>query len=223
MSGQIQDVLQEDDAVDRTDTDGAGFVLGGDAELLVVGSNLPELAAIRENESIAEGDVVQVTGVVQAFDEAQFEDALGTTFEEGLFTDYDDRPAIRAMEVSLVPIVPTQGEQRQVTLGALDDEPTEFLGSEVTVRDAQVEQIVSPRVAALSDEVLLVTPPNASALTDGQAVEVTGRVVEVSTVQLVNSLGLENDEALFEELEIDDNDLEGFDVAIVAGSVTPRR
>ena len=223
VSGQIDDVLQEDNAVDVADTGTAGFVLGDEAEVLVVGSNLPELTAIQENESIAEGDIVQVTGVVQAFDQAEFEDALGAPLEGGTFGEFDDRPAIQAMAVNLVPVVPTQGEQQRVSLEALEDDPNEFLGSQVTVREARIEEIVSPRVAALSDDVLVITPPNASGLTAGQAVEVTGRVVEISTVQLVNTLGLDNEDALFEELEIDENDLEGFDVAIVANSVTPDR
>jgi hypothetical protein len=223
VSGQIEDVLDEDGAVDAGDTGGAGFVLGDDAGFLVVGSNIPELATIGENEQIAEGDVVQVTGVVQAFDRAGFQDEAGVELEEGVFDDFDDRPAIQAMAVSLVPVVPTQGEQQQVALEALEDDPTEFLGSQVTVQGAEIEELISPRVAALSDDVLLITPPNASAVTQGQAVEVTGRVVEVSTARLANELSLANQDELFTELEIEEGDIDDYDVAVIAGQITPQQ
>ena len=214
---------RSDEAIDVADTGAAGFVLGDDAELLVVGSNLPALTVIRDNEDIAEGDIVQVTGTVQAFDRAEFENELGARLQERLFQDFDDRPALRATGVNLVPVVPSQGEQRQVTVQGLEDEPNEILGSELTVPEAEVEDVISPRVATVSDDVLVITPPNTSGLTDGAAVEVSGRVVEVSTVELVNALGVENDQELFEELGIDDSDLDGYEVAIVAGSVTPGR
>lgn len=223
VSGQIDDVLEEDDAVGTDDTGAAGFVLGDDSELLVIGANLPALAAIDANDEIAEGDVVQVTGTVQAFDEAEFESELGADLEEGVFEDFDDRPSLRATAVSLVPVVASQGDQLSISLEALEDDPSEFLGSQLTVREAAVEELISPRVAALSDDVLLVTPANSTALTDDQAVEVNGRVVEVSTVQLVNELNLENEDELFTELEVTESDLDGYDVAVVAVSVTPGR
>lgn len=223
VSGQVEDVLDADGAVDAGDTGGAGFVLGDDAGLLVVGSNIPELATIGENEQIAEGDVVQVTGAVQAFDRAEFQDETGVELEEGIFDDFDGRPAIRATAVSLVPVVPTQGEQRRVALEALEDDPTEFLGSQVTVRRVEIEELISPRVAALSDEVLLIAPPDSSAVTQSQALEVTGRVVEVSTVRLANELSLANQDELFTELGIEEGDIDDYDVAVVAGQITPAR
>ncbi len=223
VSGQIDDVLEEDDAVGSDDTGAAGFVLGDEAELLVIGANLPALAAIGANEEIAEGDVVQVTGTVQAFDEAEFESELGADLEAGVFEDFDDRPAIRATAVSLVPVVASQGEQRRVSLQALEDDPGEFLGSQLTIRETAVEEVISPRVVALSDDVLVVTPAGSPGLADDQAVEVNGRVVEVSTVQLVNALSLEEEDQLFTELEVTQDDIDDYEVAVVAGSVTPGR
>ena len=223
VSGQIDDVLDRDDSVDADDSGGAGFVLGDDDEVLVVGSNLPSLAAIAANEDIAEGDVVQVTGMVQAFDEAEFESELGVDLEDRIFEDFGDSPALRATAVSLVPVVASQGEQLRISVQALEAGSDEFLGSRVTLTDAAVDEVISPRVAALGDDVLLVTPPSSSALTDGQALEVDGRVVEISTVELVNALDLQDEDELFEELEIGADDLEDYDVAVVAGTVTPRR
>ena len=122
-------------------------MLGDEDEVLVVGSNLPSVAA---SEDIAEGDVVQVTGTVQAFDEAEFEREIG-------------------------------------------------------------------------DDVLLNTPPSSSALTEDQALEVDGRVVEICTEQLVNALDLETEDELFSELEVSEDDIEDYDVAVVAATVAPRR
>lgn len=188
-----------------------------------IGSNLPSLAAIAANEDIAEGDVVQVTGTVQAFDEAAFERELGVDLEDPIFEDLGDRPALRATAISLVPIVATQGEEQRISVEALEGDPEEFLGSRVTVTDAEVDEVISPRVAALGDDVLLVTPPNSPALTEDQALELDGRVVEVSTVELVNALGLRDEDELFTELEISADDIEDHDVAVVAATVTPRR
>lgn len=181
VSGQIDDVLEEDDAIGSDDTGGAGFVLG---------------------------------------DEAEFESELGTDLEEGAFEDFDDRPALRATAVSLVPVVASQGEQLRVSLQALEDDPGEFLGSRLTIRETAVEEVISPRVVALSDDVLVVTPAGSPGLADDQAVEVDGRVVEVSTVQLVNA---QNEDELFTELEVTQDDIDDYEVAVVAGSVTPGR
>lgn len=184
VSGQIDDVLEEDDAIGSDDTGGAGFVLG---------------------------------------DEAEFESELGTDLEEGVFEDFDDRPALRATAVSLALAGDHGNQQLRVSLQALEDDPGEFLGSRLTIRETAVEEVISPRVVALSDDVLVVTPAGSPGLADDQAVEVDGRVVEVSTVQLVNVLSLENEDELFTELEVTQDDIDDYEVAVVAGSVTPGR
>lgn len=67
------------------------------------------------------------------------------------------------------------------------------------------------------------TPPSSSALTEDQALEVDGRVVEICTVQLVNALDLGNEDELFSELEVSEDDIEDYDVAVVTATVAPRR
>ncbi len=107
-------MLGAEEAIGAQTASATGFVLGEDEQqLLVVGSEIPQMAALRGNEDVAEGgDVVQVTGNVREFDLAALEEDLGSELVENDFTPYSDRPVLVASAVNLIPTTARQqGEQ----------------------------------------------------------------------------------------------------------------
>jgi hypothetical protein len=224
VSGQIADVLTEEDVIGADLTGPSAFILGEDGEVLVVGVDMPEMAALAGNEEIAEGDVVQVSGTVHAFDAAAFEEELGAELDEGLYEPFAGRPAITATDVDLVPVTAAAaGEDVRVTLEALRDDPQAFLGQQVQVGDATVEQVLSPRVVALSDDLVAILPAGQAGQVDpGATVQLDGTVVETSTARLANELNLDaGGDGLFEELGIEEPEIADYEAAIVASGINP--
>lgn len=216
VSGQIERVHAEDDVITRSST-AAGFTLGRDAEIAVVGSDIAELAAIAANEELAEGDVVQVSGTVREFNLPEIEEDLGVDFDDDLFGR--ERAAIVADQVNLVPVVPSQGERLAISTEELEDDPTRYFGRQVTVTGASVTDVLSPRVFAISDEVLVVSPAALQGLETGEETRVSGTAIEVSTAKLVSEFDLRSDREVFRRLGIGREDLDDYDVLIVANSV----
>ncbi len=216
VSGQIERVHAEDDVITRSNT-AAGFRLGTDATITVVGANIAELAAIAANEELAEGDVVQVSGTVREFDLPAIEEDLGVDFDDDLFGR--ERAVIVADAVNLVPVVPSQGEQLAISVEQLEDDPTRYLGRQVTVTGASVTDVLSPRVFAISDEVLVVSPTALTGLRAGEETRLRGTAIEVSTAKLLTEFDLRSDRAVFDRLGIDRRDLDDYDVLILADSV----
>ena len=77
----LGDKLAREDEEEPAD-EGGVLVVGGDPDL-----------------NLVEAMPVQVVGVFQEFDLATFEEELGTDLEDGLYDDWDGRPAILAAEV----------------------------------------------------------------------------------------------------------------------------
>ncbi len=126
ISGEISDVVgQEDDAITAQTTAATGFVLGGDEQrVLVVGSRIPQLAALRADQDLAQGDIVQVTGTVREFDLAALEEDLGADLADDEFGRSDGVPVLVASAVNLVPSTARQqGEQVAVSVDELADSP----------------------------------------------------------------------------------------------------
>lgn len=221
VSGQIDDILNDEDAIAAGTAGATGFTLGEEGEVLIVGVDVATMAVLAENEEIAEGDVVQVGGVVHTFDEAAFEEDLGVDLDGGLFNPFDERPAIAATAINLVPVITTRGENVRLTLDTIDDDPREYLGQRVQVRDAEVDEVLSPRVVALTDDVVAILPENlAGQVSDGDTVQLDGTVVETSSARLLNELRLDTADDLFDELGIDEPEIAEYEVAIVTSRVT---
>ena len=230
VSAEISDIVGDDEgeaetitAATRTPT---GFVIGEDDQrVLVVGANMPQLAVLRGNEDIAQGDVVQVSGTVRDFQIAEIEDELGADLADEQFEEFEDRPAIVASDVNLVPTTARQrGELAQLPAGALIDNPEEFLGQRVTVRDVTVDaadDVLSPRAFALGDDILVVGGSGPTGVQAGFRGSVTGTLIEASTARLLTQVNVPNPDELFAELGIEESELDEYDYAIVANSVTP--
>lgn len=106
-------------------------------ELLIVGAQpLPELAE-GDAVEIAVDDLVQATGTLQEFQVPEFEEALGTQFDDNLFSEYEGEPALQASSVALTPAqgggTTAMQQGIQASIPTIVDDPAEFYGSSTTV------------------------------------------------------------------------------------------
>lgn len=108
VSGEITDVVGDEEVTART-RGATAFVIGaGGQRLLVVGAQIPQLAALEDDEALAEGDIVQVTGTVRDFDMPALEEDLGTELGHDDFETVDDLPVLLASAVNPIPTSPRQ-------------------------------------------------------------------------------------------------------------------
>ena len=223
VSGEISDVIgAEDEAITAQTTAATGFVLGDDERVLVVGSQIPQLAALRGEQDLADGDVVQVTGTVREFDIAALEEDLGVDLANDEFSVFDQRPVLMASAVHLVPTSALQqGEQIALTADELTDSPGEYLAMRLTVRDVTVDNadVLSPRAVALDDDVLVIGASGPTNMQAGFTGTVTGTLIEASTARLLNTIEMpQNADAadLFEEIGIDEQQFGEYEYVLVA-------
>lgn len=228
VSGEISEVLGAGEATGAQTASATGFVLGEDEQqVLVVGAEIPQMVALRGDGDVAEGDVVQVTGKVRKFDLAALEEELGSDLVEDDFTPYSDRPVLVASAVNLVPTTARQqGEQVALSADELADSPGEYLGMRLTVRDVSVddgEQVLSPRAVALDNDVLIVGASGRTNVRPGFRGTVLGTLIEASTARLLNTIKLPQgaeDIALFDELGVDEQQLDSYDYVLVASRIS---
>ncbi len=230
VSGEISDVVGgEDEAITARATPATGFVLGEVGQsVLVVGTRIPQLAALRGDEDLAEGDVVQVTGTVREFDLAALEEDLGADLADDAFSPFEDRPVLVASAVNLVPTTARQqGEQIVLSADELTDSPAEYLAQRIMVRDftvGQPDDILSPRAATLDDDVLVVGASGPTNLSPGFTGTVTGTLIEASTARLLDTIDLPQGATstnLFEEIGIDEQTFGEYDYVLVANGFRP--
>lgn len=227
VSGEISDVVgEEDEAITARTGATTGFVLGDDEEVLVLGTRIPQLAALRGNENLAEGDVVQVTGTVREFDRPALEEDLGG-FDDEAFSVFGDRPVLMASAVHLVPTTARQqGEQVTIAAAELADAPEEYLGQQLTVRDVRVDQadeLLSPRALGFDEEILIVGQNGPTNVEPGFTGTASGTLIEASTARLLNTLNLPGGADLFAEIGIDEREFGEFEYVLVASEFRPSR
>lgn len=225
VSGEIRDVVGQEDEAITADTGAAtGFVLGaGSQAALVLGKQIPQLAALRADQDLAEGDVVQVTGTAREFDIAALEEQLGTDLADDEFSVFENRPVLLASAVNLVPTTArAQGEQLALTADELTDSPQEYLTQRITVRDLTVDEpddILSPRAVALSQDIVVIGANGPTNLSPGFTGTVSGTLIEASSARLLNSVNLPQGATtadLFEEIGLDEQAFGEYDYALVA-------
>jgi len=230
VSGEVSDIVGGDaEAIVPGSGAATGFVLGeGDQSALVVGSGIPQLAALRAEEDIADGDVVQVSGTVREYDLAALEEDLGVDLADDAFDAFDERPVIVARGVNLVPTTARQqGEQLALTADELTDSPQEYLTQRMTVRDFTVDEsadVISPRAITLSEDVLVVGASGPTNVAPGFTGTVTGTLIEASTARLLNSVSLPAGATavnLFAELGIEEQEFAEYDYVLVADRFQP--
>lgn len=228
VSGEISAVLGAQETIGAQTAAGTGFVLGEDEQqVLVVGAGIPQMAALRGNEDVAEGDVVQVTGRVREFDLAALEEAVGSQLVEDDFTPYSDRPVLVASAVNLIPTTARQqGERIALSADELTDSPAEYLGMQLTVRDVSVAdagEVLSPRAVTLDNDVLVLGARGRTNVQPGFRGTVAGTLIEASTARLLNTIELPRgaeDTALLDELGVDARQLDAYDYVLVASRIS---
>ena len=229
VSGEISGVIGEEDAaITAQTTPATGFVLGEDERVLVVGTQIPQAAALRGDEDLAEGDVVQVTGTVHEFDLAALEEDLGADLADAEFASFDEAPVLMASAVHLVPTTARQqGEQIALTADQLAEAPGQYLAMRLTVRDASVDNaddVLSPRAVELSDDVLVIGAGGPTNVEPGFTGTLTGTLIEASTARLLNTIELpQNADAadLFEEIGIDEQQFGAYEYVLAADRFQP--
>lgn len=224
ISGQIDQIVAGGDNGGAT-ADGAGagaltaqssnaaFTIGqDDPNVLILAENIPQIGALSANEEIATGDIVQVAGTVRTFDVGLAQSTLGDAFDQNALDDFGDNQAIVvANTVRLVPIT-QQGEQLQVTMSGLLDNPQEFYGEQIAVRNVTLGNQIARQddngaFEFGNDEtsiLILGRQGMTQGLREGAQATLTGTVVEPSTVALVRQLGLANEQDLFSDFGFDD-------------------
>jgi len=230
VSGEVSDVVGgEEAALPAGATPGRGFVIGDVGQsVLVVGTRVAQLTALSGDEDLAEGDVVQVTGMVREFDLAALEEDLGADLADDAFAPFEDRPVLVASAVDLVPTTARrQGEQVMLSADELTDSPSEYLAQRITVRDFAVgepDDILSPRAATLDDDVLIVGGSGPTDLSPGVAGTLTGTLIEASTARMLDTIDLPQGATstnLFEEIGIDEQAFGEYEYVLVADGFRP--
>jgi len=225
VSGEIAEIVgeAEEGVIDARTTRPVGFTIGDDQGVLVLGTNMPQLAALAGDEDLASGDVVQVSGTVHDFELGQIEDELGADLADDAFAEFDDRVSIVASEVHLVPTsARQQGEQLQITATNLLDRPQEFLAQRMTVQDVVVEEqdaILSPRGFALGDDILVIGATGPTNVAPGFRGTVSGTLIEASTARLLNTLNLPTERDMLAELGIAESEVATYDWVLVADQI----
>ncbi len=195
VSGEVDRALGT-----RAFTIGGQEFYGGDTLLVVSANPLPTTAGRPADDALLTNDIIQVTGPVRRFNVAEFEEAIGTEPEEGVFTQYEGQPAVIARSVDLTPRTGAARNQSvPVTIGNLADNPQEYLGQVVTV-SAPVTNILSPNAFALGGQVLVVgsgkEAPGGS-LTEGNVLQVTGPYRQFDLAEFERELGVDLQDELF--------------------------
>lgn len=185
-------------------------------ELLIVGAQpLPELAE-GDAVEIAVDDLVQATGTLQEFQVPEFEEALGTQFDDNLFSEYEGEPALQASSVALTPAqgggTTAMQQGIQASIPTIVDDPAEFYGSSTTV-NGEVAETIEPNVFVITNEetaseaapedfaaegLLVVSGGDiAPNLTESQTVQVSGTVQEFDLATFEDELGADLNDGLY--------------------------
>lgn len=224
VSGEISEVVGPADTITPGTTAGTGFVIGeGRDFVLVVGTQIPQIAALRGDEDLAEGDVVQVSGTVHEFDIEALEEDLDADLVDAQFAAFDERPVLMASAVNLVPTTAArQGEDLVLAVGELTDSPADYLAQRITVRGVGVDEadeILSPRAFEIDDDILVVGATGPTDVQAGFDGTVTGTLIEASTARLLNAIDLPSTTPsgdLFEQIGVDEQRFAEYDYVLVA-------
>lgn len=139
---------------------------------------------------------VQVTGEVRQFVVAELEQELGVDFDEDLYVEFEDRPAIIAQSMAPAP-----------DPGAITEEPAQYYGERLAVK-GEVADIVAPNIFTLNDEelfagedLLVLYPTPGELVEEDQSVAVTGELRAFVVAELERDYDLGWDPGVVEELE----------------------
>ncbi len=212
--------------------------------LLVVGAQQLDqiVEGVPEGEpfEIQQQDLVQTTGNVREFNLQEVEQELGYELEQGVFEEFEGRPAVIASSFVLTPQGGTTTAMQQGTnvgITEIVDQPAEFYGQTLTVNGA-VAQVIDPNTfvivneqtaqneglyeaeaADLAEQGVLVTTGGGTGpnLTERQTVQVTGTLQQFDAATFEQEMGVQYDE--------NDETVSAFSErpAIMASQVQPMR
>lgn len=98
VSGEVNRILSP-----RAFTLGGQGWFGGQELLVVTQAPIPAVVNRPADAALVEDDIVQVTGTVRNFVLAEIERELTIDLDEGLFVEFDNRPALIARDVDVTP------------------------------------------------------------------------------------------------------------------------
>jgi hypothetical protein len=107
---------------------------------------------------------VRVVGTLREFDRQELDEEYLFDLDEGLVTHYEGQPVIVATETTFFPRFDGVGE-----------DPTLFVGARVTVR-AVVEEVISPRIFAIGEGLVLVFAPEGANIEEGTTMIISGEM-----------------------------------------------
>ncbi len=195
VSGEVEAAIG-----DRVFTIGGQEFLGGQSLLVVSANPLPTAAGRTPGDAVLTNDIIQVTGPVRRFNVAEFEQAIGTALDDGLFTEFEGQPAVIARSVDLTPRSGNAGTQSvPVTVSNLADNPEEYFGQTVTL-SGPITNVVSPNAFILDGQVLAVGWGNAApgdSPTQGNRVQATGIYRAFDLAEFEQDLGVDLQDDVF--------------------------
>ncbi len=184
------------------------FTIGEPQELLVVGANeLPTIAQGTFEGELTPDRTVQVTGPVRTFDLAQVEQEIGFDLDDNLFANYAGRPAIVAQSMNVSPAPTAAGtpgtQDVPVTISMIADNPSEFMGQNVTVTGV-VTDIINESAFTLrsaggtGNEVVVAGAANMiPSISEGNQVQVSGTVRQFDLQEFETALNADWNDNLF--------------------------
>ncbi|QIN78376.1 hypothetical protein GBA65_07390 [Rubrobacter marinus] len=186
--------------------------------LLVVGAQQLDqiVEGVPEGEAfeIQQQDLVQATGNVREFNLNEVEQEVGYELDQGVFGEFEGRPAVVADSFVLTPQAGgTTMMQQGTNVGITEivDQPAEFYGQNLTVSGA-VAEVIDPNTfvivneqtaeqeglyeaeaGALGEQGVLVSTSNGPNLTEQQTVQVTGTLEQFDAATFEQEMGVQYD------------------------------
>ncbi len=126
-----------------------------DEEVPVIGARDFGAIVIGEPGDLAEGNLVQVRGIVRIFRIADIEREIGADLDDAAWEEWEGKPVVVATEVDRTVVRADFADEfanaRLVTIDSLTDDPNLFVGQRV-VLTGEIEERSGPRGFVLEEE-----------------------------------------------------------------------
>lgn len=171
--------------------------LGVDEGTLIYGIDSGEYA------EAVDGTYVQATGTVVEFVVADVEADFGIDYDDALVADFEQEFALQATSLTAVPERGVAGDDTLLEEVEEDDNAEAVVGDPITISGEVQESIADGAFRVAGDEPgegTLVLSADAPSVAPEDFVEVNGTVTEFMLVDIEADLGVDFDDALFEDV-----------------------
>lgn len=221
VSGQVTDVIGRGGSMQPGSPRAAGFTIGHERPLLVMGVDLLDMSGPRGRDGIDEGEVVQVSGRLRRFTRDEVGDQVGVLLDDDLFRRWAGRPVIVGSKIDVVRVEKPATRIAHVAVADLEAAPRSFDGRRVRLENAVVTAPIQPAAVALGEHVMLVAPPGRlRQLVAGDQVDVTGQIFALPPSTALADGGTALTRRLVREHGLQVHQLRRFDAVLVAEYVS---